>query len=593
MVVHHRSPRTLGATVESLRASGIAASSIVVVDNCGSDPEILHSLVGAEVNIVLTPNLGYAAAVNRGVDYFKHATHHRYLLVSTHETLVDAECVAELHQHMSTHPEAAVCGPLLTIDESSTVWSAGGVLTPFLKLPRHVGHRNPMALDRPLDARSVEWLDGALLLYRKEVVEGHPIPEDYFLYMEEVDHHLQLRRLGFEVMCVPSAVADQSSSGIPPYFLGRNMQKLQRRHGSALSRALATPHEIARLATVDMKLGRPPRRSLTASKGLLDAVLGRHRFPGKSVTVANPVAATLAHFSEELQATIERAGIPTRRLDLNEPSQASYGRVAWLLRYYVKLLRTRLSQGGLVIVCWPPLGLFDVALTRLLCGRGSAVIVHDPEPLVRAVGHGRLSAFLARRAKGTTVICHSRQAQEVLAKIGIASILLPHPITKPKSADQASARNTLLVFGQYKQDRDLDLMKFLASSDLASTHRFVVRGRRWPPVTGWEVEDTFVSESEVDDLLLSASVVLIPYRKFFQSGVAVRCLELGVPFVGPDETSLMDLTGSDSQLLAGSRADWLRAVRFAHAQGRIGADERADRYRREADRAWRAFIDES
>lgn len=83
-------------------------------------------------------------------------------------------------------------------------------------------------------------------------------------------------------------------------------------------------------------------------------------------------------------------------------------------------------------------------------------------------------------------------------------------------------------------------------------------------MAGWEVDDRFVPEAELDDLIRSASVVLIPYRRFFQSGVAVRCLETGTPFVGPSDSSLSDLLSERLDLLAeSSSADWIRAIRAA------------------------------
>jgi N-acetylglucosaminyl-diphospho-decaprenol L-rhamnosyltransferase len=55
-----------------------------------------------------------------------------------------------------------------------------------------------------------EWLDGAAVLLRSDAIrDAGMLDEDYFLYFEDTEYLLKLRRLGWLVECIPAAVAWQ------------------------------------------------------------------------------------------------------------------------------------------------------------------------------------------------------------------------------------------------------------------------------------------------------------------------------------------------------------------------------------------------
>ena len=105
-----------------------------------------------------------------------------------------------------------------------------------------------------------------------------------------------------------------------------------------------------------------------------------------------------------------------------------------------------------------------------------------------------------------------------------------------------------------------------------------------------------MTEDEMEALILSADVIVIPYKKFFQSGIAIRSVEHGIPVVGPKASSLTELFGSDSRLLAddGRRrtgeSRWAEAVRWAVSSGRPETESAGQRLWAKTDRAWAAWI---
>jgi hypothetical protein len=162
------------------------------------------------------------------------------------------------------------------------------------------------------------------------------------------------------------------------------------------------------------------------------------------------------------------------------------------------------------------------------------------------------------------VIVHSTAAEvAVRAVLPKAQVkLLPHPILEPIAQVQRPPRAVVRVLGQYKADRDIAAMRDVAAK--LPSHDFAVTGRGWPAVPGWTVDDRFVPEEELDKLISTASAVMIPYTRFYQSGIAVRCLERGVPAIGPANTSLSDLfSGEPALLVDTAEGDWTPALAAA------------------------------
>jgi len=248
IVVHHNSVQSLQPTLHALVNSGLSAESILVVDNSSSETAALDAaaLCGSDFRYLRTDNRGYAAAVNRGLTFLNDEELNRqFVLVSTHESIAESGAVRALRDCMSDDPGIAVAGPTLMNAEleDDRVWSLGGKLTRFLKLPRHFVDDNFSENAAPVDR---DWLDGAFTLYRTSVLREIALEESYFLYFEETDLHTRLKRSRHRVVWVPSARVSQRSSGIPPRLLGRNLFLFNARLFSRNRGRAAVVFELAR-----------------------------------------------------------------------------------------------------------------------------------------------------------------------------------------------------------------------------------------------------------------------------------------------------------------------------------------------------------
>jgi hypothetical protein len=286
-----------------------------------------------------------------------------------------------------------------------------------------------------------------------------------------------------------------------------------------------------------------------------------------TVVLLNPLGAGLAHYTTSLEHVLLSCDTPTERIDIAEPSSADYGKVHWLLAYVDNARRSlKGSRPQAILATWATLGYLDLPILSVI-GRSTPayVVMHDPRPLVYARGYGSTARKLARQrvVKGKLMVHSAAAAQAILEDADVKPVLnVPHPMLAPRLARHRPAdRKIIRVLGQYKPDRDIDAMRQLAR-DAPSSWRLEIIGRNWPGIEGWEVTPDFVEESAFAHLIEESDAVLIPYTRFFQSGVAIRALEAGIPPVGPRDSSLAELLGEDCPWLVRGGA-WAQSVASA------------------------------
>jgi GT2 family glycosyltransferase len=615
VLVHYRNYALIGATVDSLIEQGFRADQVLVVDNSEQEglKTKLQEALPPGVRSIFVANRGYGNAVNLGAEFWareRAANSPSYVLVATHEVLPQKDAVRVLRAALHNDLQVAATGPtLISGQEHPYIWSAGGHLTKWLGLPRHFGHRAQFDADRLMAQPTVTrvWLDGAFILYRWGAVRKFSFDESYFMYMEETDLHLRFGKNGLRVVWVPSAVVWQSSGGIPAYYLSRNLRLFYSRTGRHWQGALAVPFDVGRRALSNFLNRRAISETVELFRGLFVPLPKRSATAPNVVTVINPLANALHHYATEVTSTLEAASkTVTEVLAFPEPSASGGHRIYWIgsyVRALIEARRTRQSSStdmGLLI-CWPVVGYLDAILIAAFYGAPAWIVLHDPDPLVRAVGYGPMSQFVARRLrKFFNVIVHSTTALKVVEQHGAfgAVALLPHPILPVSSVHNESERGPLSkprvrVFGQFKPDRDLDALRAI-STRIGDEVVLEIFGRGWPSVEGWTVKEGFLSEPELAEKLLESDVIVVPYARFFQSGVAIRALECGIAVVGPNVPSLAAIYGADSKLLVdnsgssrvGSETAWSEAIEWALRHGKFEAAEAAQRVHRTTVDSW-------
>lgn len=200
-------------SVERSAAAGGITAEYIVVDNASTDgsPEMVRAEFPAVRLLALKENRGYAAGVNCGL----RVAQGRYVLVLNPDTEAIGDAVGSLVRFLDDHPAVGVVGPALVYPDGSPQPSRRRFHPlPVLFFQDTTLHalavpwlnRFFMA-DRPGDSpQPVDWLVGAVLCVRREVVETvGGMDEAFFMYFEEADWLRRVKAAGWSVWFVPQA----------------------------------------------------------------------------------------------------------------------------------------------------------------------------------------------------------------------------------------------------------------------------------------------------------------------------------------------------------------------------------------------------
>lgn len=272
LVIAYRDHELISEVLARLATQTVPPTEVVIVDNGGTlDDEVLAGLPLPHLTRLISrpDNPGYGAAVNEA-----RGTSASALLVLTHDAVFDADLAKLLLRALEEAPESGAAAPLLRFaNERTRVFSAGGRLTRGGRALHHID-------DTERRPHPVDWVDGAIVLYRRESLDAIGwLAEQYFLYFEDVDTAWRMRRAGLTTLIVPEAVAFQQPGAHPMYLGIRNMTLFARTaqiplvpHLAAVSRRVAE-EGVARI------LRRRSPELVRAARGWWDGRRGRSGKP--------------------------------------------------------------------------------------------------------------------------------------------------------------------------------------------------------------------------------------------------------------------------------------------------------------------------
>ena len=228
-----------------------------------------------------------------------------------------------------------------------------------------------------------------------------------------------------------------------------------------------------------------------------------------------------------------------------------------------------------------PLELFSVLLARSL-GMKVVVTAHDVQPFVESLSVPWMAAGAYRMS--TRVISQSRTAEEELATLlgvpGTRIDVIPHGsylpfISEVPTQEAARARlglpegaKVLLFFGQVKEVKGLDLL-VRAMPQVLREHPeavLLVAGRVWKDdfrryrkqIEALGISENcvlhirFIPDADVAAYYTAADVVVLPYRRIYQSGVLLMAMSYGKPVVASDLPGMTEVVshGANGYLFA-------------------------------------------
>ncbi|WP_323781259.1 glycosyltransferase family 2 protein [Thalassovita sp.] len=269
VILNYRTPdMTLQAVAAALRAMDGINGQIVVVDNASGDGSFEKMLAHADtigwtaagrVRVVQSGrNGGFGAGNNHGIQTgLSDGTRPDYVYVLNSDAFPAPDAIRRLIDYLQTHPEAGFAGsyihgpdgdPHLTTFRFPSVSSEFEAAIRFGPVSRMLAEKR-VPVDIPDHTRTVDWLAGASLMMRREVLDEIGLfDETFFLYFEETDLCLRARRAGYRTVFVrESEVAHIGSVStgmkewqqVPGYWFDSRLHYFTKNH-SAFYAALAT-----------------------------------------------------------------------------------------------------------------------------------------------------------------------------------------------------------------------------------------------------------------------------------------------------------------------------------------------------------------
>lgn len=214
IVTHNHAPfigRCLAAVVPEVERLG---GEVLLIDNRSNDDSAAIAQTYPSVQLLINQTRrGFSANNNLGMALAKG----RYILLLNPDTEVQPGALSTLLAFMDEHPQVGLCGAQLLFPNGTVQPSPrrfpnlGSVIarrTPlrhFLRQSSLNQHHLMLDADHS-QVRSVDWLLGACLLIRREVLDTvGPLDEGYFLYVEDIDWARRIHAANWQVYYVPTA----------------------------------------------------------------------------------------------------------------------------------------------------------------------------------------------------------------------------------------------------------------------------------------------------------------------------------------------------------------------------------------------------
>lgn len=217
------------AMIDSLRRHVTTPLEIVVVDNGSARDEaaLLRERYPDIIVLRSDENLGFAGGNNLGI----RAATGDCLLLLNNDTEVTDDTLHHLAETLDADPSiGAVCPKIRFWTPPQAIQFAG--YTPLTRITLRngligFGQPDDGSYDSP---HETPYAHGAAMMVRREAVgKAGPMPEEYFLYYEELDWSERIREAGYRIVYDPRATVFHKESAttgqqspLRSYYLTRN-----------------------------------------------------------------------------------------------------------------------------------------------------------------------------------------------------------------------------------------------------------------------------------------------------------------------------------------------------------------------------------
>jgi len=262
---------------ESLLGSSYAPHLVVVIDNASpsGDAARLSTEFGDRVHVIASStNLGYGGGANLGLRWAL-TQDAAYAWVLNNDTIVEPTCIQRLVDAMDSNPRYGALSPQISApvgpEAPLGIWFAGGRVLLGRAETRHSFRR--IEGSAVLETGYVTGC--AMFLRSAALADAGLFWDQFFLFWEDVDLSLRMRRAGWTLGVVPNARIQHRIHGSIPsatldYYHFRNALLVVRTFGS---RRVVASALLCLIGGVARRWGRALRRRKPAPTGATRGLL--------------------------------------------------------------------------------------------------------------------------------------------------------------------------------------------------------------------------------------------------------------------------------------------------------------------------------
>jgi GT2 family glycosyltransferase len=193
--------------LRSLQGITYKKTGTVVVDNASSDGSVaaIQRDFPGVVVLEMKENLRFAGGNNAGITYSLQQGADMVLLLNN-DTTVQPDFLGHLVTRFHSAPGIGMVAPKIYYhDDPHRIWFAGGEISMWTGTMKHTGIRE---VDRGKHdvSKEIDYATGCCLLTSKDVVQKTGmLDETFFMYTEDADWSMRVRRAGYRIVYEPNA----------------------------------------------------------------------------------------------------------------------------------------------------------------------------------------------------------------------------------------------------------------------------------------------------------------------------------------------------------------------------------------------------
>lgn len=246
IVVNYNCHHEVEDLIKSIQTQNYKNFELIVIDNNSSDKGLikLATQFPEFKFIFLEQNIGFAGANNVGIN----ASNGDFVFLLNADTLLQKNSIEELVQVLKDNPKAGAVSPKLIYHKEQLIQYAGSHELSLVTVQNSHRGNKETDLQKFGQVEPTAFNHGAAMMVPRSVIDKVGLmPEEYFLYYEELDWCTSFKKNGYELYYTGRTSVEHKASastgkieGLKSYYLTRNrILYVQRKYPPGLIKVLA------------------------------------------------------------------------------------------------------------------------------------------------------------------------------------------------------------------------------------------------------------------------------------------------------------------------------------------------------------------